>query len=304
MIIIFKYFQDSNSIPPSPHMPKIHNIHIRREGDQVHSSPGQPPRPRSAMSTATLCSETSVDFEVQNILGSKYAAAKLAKQAANEAQEIIIDFDSSSAGTTGSANNSFALNNGVKRSQTFNNRKNLDLHDNFHGSKGYFDKSSITRAHSIARSSAERSLDEMSLYDQKCLQKKTKKNQKKDPRVEDYRNMVLAEIKNISGPGGGQVSGVQGGTMSRSMSESDLSDLGGASPSPDTDTERALETSDADSCVRNNVKRKDQPRSRSSPGTTATVSTPSSGYSELTSSTGRWQSSLIMLEPIPHVCKS
>ena len=30
-----------------------------------------PPRPRSAMSNATMCSETSQDIEVQNILGIK-----------------------------------------------------------------------------------------------------------------------------------------------------------------------------------------------------------------------------------------
>ena len=97
-----------------------------------------------------MCSETSVDFEVQNILGSKYGSSKSSKQSsksANESQEIMIDFDSSvsSSAGPGSVNNSFVLNNsnlinGVKRSQTFNNRKNLEIHDNFHGSKGYFDK--------------------------------------------------------------------------------------------------------------------------------------------------------------------
>ena len=267
-------------------MPKIHNIHIRREGDHP-GTPSQPPRPRSAMSTTTICSETSVDFEVQNILGSKFGSSSKNKTAnnSNESQEIIIDFDSSLSQS--SANNSFVLNNskvinGVKRSQTFNNRKNLDIHDNFHGSKGYYDKNSLSRAHSMTRSSAERSLDEMSLYDQMCIQQKSKKSQKKDPRVEEYRNLVLAEIKS---------------TMSRSLSESDLSDLGGHSPSPSSPTaseSHTLETSDGEIMNNNKsgtMKRRDihnshnQPRSRSSPGVGST-STPSSGYSELTSSSG------------------
>ena len=273
--------QDSNSIPPSPHMPKIHNIHIRREGE----APPQPARPRSAQSTTTLCSETSVDFEVQNILGHKPGArvnkaAVASSETGNESQEIIIDFDSSLSGA--SANGSFAQNNsyvinGVKRSQTFNNRKNLDIHDNFHGSKGYSDKNVLARAHSLNRSSAERSLDEMSLYDQKCVQIKSKKNaaSKKDPRDQErIRNLVLAEIKAMPVP--------------RSLSESDLSDLGGASPghSPAPGASEAAETDSGTLKRREHVTSASVPgpRSRSSPG--CERSTPSSGYSELTSSTG------------------
>ena len=264
-------------------MPKIHNIHIRRETDP-HSSPSssQPTRPRSAMSNATICSETSVDFEVQNILGNKPGQARANKNHLhNESQEIIIDFDSS-------ANSSFAnSSSGVKRSQTFNNRKNLDLQS---VNKGYLDKNAITRSHSIARSSAERSLDEMSLYDQMCIQKGGKVG-KKDPRVEEYRNMVLAEIKSMSGPE------TSVATMSRSLSESDLSDLGGSSParlSPSTTVTAEPETSDGDTTLdQRKVKRKERStvstRSRSSPGcdqSSRTQSTPSSGYSELTSSSG------------------
>ena len=252
-------------------MPKIHNIHIRRE-TEPHSSPSssQPTRPRSAMSNATICSETSVDFEVQNILGNKPRANK--NHPHNESQEIIIDFDSS-------ANSSLAASSSaVKRSQTFNNRKNLDLQS---VNKGYADKNAITRSHSIARSSAERSLDEMSLYDQMCIQKGGKVG-KKDPRVEEYRNMVLAEIKSMSGPET---------TMSRSLSESDLSDLGAHSPqsrlSPSTTVTAEPETSDGDTMDRSqrSAKRKERAkvRSRSSP---SCDSTPSSGYSELTSSSG------------------
>ena len=242
-----------------------------------------------------MCSETSVDFEVQNILGSKYGSSKSSKQSsksANESQEIMIDFDSSvsSSAGPGSVNNSFVLNNsnlinGVKRSQTFNNRKNLEIHDNFHGSKGYFDKNVLSRAHSMTRSSAERSLDEMSLYDQMCIQKKPKKGQKKDPRVEEYRNMVLAEIKSMSGPG----------TVSRSLSESDLSDLGATSDSES----RAPETYDGEieQQKSSTIKRKEQ-RSRSSPGFDSNqgiMSTPSSGYSELTSSSGRGISFFLLI---------
>ena len=265
-------------MPPSPHMPKIHNIHIRREAESQ-----QPARPRSAQSTTTLCSETSVDFEVQNILGNKHGArtnkaAAASSETGNESQEIIIDFDSSLSGA--SANGSFVQNNsyvinGVKRSKTFNNRKNLDIHDNFHGSKGYSDKNVLARAHSLTRSSAERSLDEMSLYDQKCVQIKSKKNaSKQDPRDQErIRNLVLAEIKAMPVP--------------RSLSESDLSDLGGVSPAP-SPAPGATEATEADSGT---LKRRDVtsasasgPRSRSSPG--CERSTPSSGYSELTSSAG------------------
>ena len=209
------------------------------------------------MSTTTLCSETSVDFEVQNILG----AQKASKANSNESQEIIIDFDSSVASST-----SFLLSNSnkVKRSQTFNNRKNLD--ESYPGRTG-----GLVRAHSITRSSAERSLDEMSLYDQMFL-KKSKKPHKKDPRVEEYRNLVLAEIKSMTVPGGSLVS--------RSLSESDLSDLGGLSGGSDGETEKPS---------RRKTKTKQQPRSRSSPRSEALLvssSTPSSGYSELTSSSG------------------
>ena len=264
-------------MPPSPHMPKIHNIHIRRETEA-----GQPARPRSAQSTTTLCSETSVDFEVQNILGHKHGARankKASSETGNESQEIIIDFDSSVSGA--SANGSFVQNNshvinGVKRSKTFNNRKNLDIHDNFHGSKGYSDKNVLARAHSLtARSSAERSLDEMSLYDQKCVQIKSKKNtSKQDPRDQErIRNLVLAEIKAMPVP--------------RSLSESDLSDLGGVSPAP-SPAPGASEAAEADShsgtLKRRDVTSGSGPRSRSSPG--CERSTPSSGYSELTSSAG------------------
>ena len=208
------------------------------------------------MSTTTLCSETSVDFEVQNILG----AQKAAKANSNESQEIMIDFDSSVASST-----SFLLSNSnkVKRSQTFNNRKNLD--ESYPGRNG-----GLVRAHSITRSSAERSLDEMSLYDQMFLQK-SKKPHKKDPRVEEYRNLVLAEIKSMTVPGG----------VSRSLSESDLSDLGGLSGGSDGETEKAREGKTKTS--------QQQQRSRSSPRSEALLlssSTPSSGYSELTSSSG------------------
>ena len=176
------------------------------------------------MSTTTLCSETSVDFEVQNILG----AQKASKANSNESQEIIIDFDSSVA-----SNHSFLLSNSnkVKRSQTFNNRKNLE--ESYPGRNG-----GLVRAHSITRSSAERSLDEMSLYDQMFLQK-SKKPHKKDPRVEEYRNLVLAEIKSMT----------NSGALSRSLSESDLSELCGASvgaPSPD-DLRQSLPPSDEQS---------------------------------------------------------
>ena len=208
------------------------------------------------MSTTTLCSETSVDFEVQNILG----AQKAAKANSNESQEIMIDFDSSVASST-----SFLLSNSnkVKRSQTFNNRKNLD--ESYPGRNG-----GLVRAHSITRSSAERSLDEMSLYDQMFLQK-SKKPHKKDPRVEEYRNLVLAEIKSMTVPGG----------VSRSLSESDLSDLGGLSGGSDGETEKARDGKTKTS--------QQQQRSRSSPRSEALLlssSTPSSGYSELTSSSG------------------
>ena len=297
------HVQDSNSIPPSPHLPKVHNIHIRREGDlQPHQQPHQPQpaRPRSAMSTTTICSETSVDFEVQNILGNKHRSNKAGQGAraggdSNESQEIIIDFDSSLSGVS-SANNSFLLNNshvinGVKRSQTFNNRKNLDIHDNFHGSKGYYDKSVLARAHSMTRSSAERSLDELSLYDQMCdpgTQPSPRRHpqKKKDPRVEDYRNLVLAEIKS-------KVPGA--GPLPRSLSESDLSDLGGGlSPGPaDTETDTELgagrEQGGGGTLKRREVQHVPGARSRSSPGAGAEQSsagTPSSGYSELTSSSG------------------
>ena len=250
--------QDSNSIPPSPHIPKIHNIHIRREAEGPQS---QPTRPRSAMSTTTICSETSVDFEVQNILGA-HKAAKSGNP--NESQEIIIDFDSSVA-----SNNSFVLNNSnvinrVKRSQTFNNRKNLDHPDR------------VVRAQSIARSSAERSLDEMSLYDQMCL-KKSKKHPSKDPRVEEYRNLVLAEIKSMTVPG----------VVTRSLSESDLSDLGGLSGG--SDGEAGASSSQRESGKVKNKNSQQTQRSRSSPRSEALLgssSTPSSGYSELTSSSG------------------
>ena len=262
-------------------MPKIHNIHIRRETEA-----GQPARPRSAQSTTTLCSETSVDFEVQNILGHRpgartnKAAAAASSETGNESQEIIIDFDSSVSGA--SANGSFVQNNshvinGVKRSKTFNNRKNLDIHDNFHGSKGYSDKNVLARAHSLtARSSAERSLDEMSLYDQKCVQiKSTKNTSKQDPRDQErIRNLVLAEIKAMPVP--------------RSLSESDLSDLGGVSPAPSPapgDTEAAEADSHSGTLKRRDVTGSASgPRSRSSPG--CERSTPSSGCSELTSSAG------------------
>ena len=207
------------------------------------------------MSTTTLCSETSVDFEVQNILG----AQKASKANSNESQEIIIDFDSSVA-----SNHSFLLSNSnkVKRSQTFNNRKNLE--ESYPGRNG-----GLVRAHSITRSSAERSLDEMSLYDQMFLQK-SKKPHKKDPRVEEYRNLVLAEIKSMTVPVG----------VSRSLSESDLSDLGGLSGGSDGENDKQSSRK---------TKIKQQPRSRSSPRSEALLlssSTPSSGYSELTSSSG------------------
>merc|ERR1712155_357931 len=90
----------------------------------------------------------------------------------------------------------------------------------------------------MTRSSAERSLDELSLYDQMCdpgSQHSPRRHpqKKKDPRVEDYRNLVLAEIKS-------KVPGA--GPLPRSLSESDLSDLGGGlSPGPaDTETDTEL----------------------------------------------------------------
>merc|ERR1712083_980293 len=55
--------RDSSSVMSSPQIPKIHNIHIRRE---LYCQSTPPPRPRSAMSNATICSETSQDIEVQN----------------------------------------------------------------------------------------------------------------------------------------------------------------------------------------------------------------------------------------------
>ena len=202
--------KDSNSIPASPQVPKIHNILIRREMEL-----GQ--RPRSAMS---MMSETSVDFEVQNILGSKQSSRGPTSGSANESQEIMIDFDSTIDSTGG--NTSFELCTptplGQMASQQSSGVGVKPAHGNFHG-KGYLAASAGHRADST-RSSADRSLDEMSLYDQMCTQK-IRRAAKKDPRVEEYRNLVLAEIKSLTGPG----------LMSRSLSESDLSELGGATVS-------------------------------------------------------------------------
>ena len=203
--------KDSNSIPASPQVPKIHNILIRRELEL-----GQ--RPRSAMS---MMSETSVDFEVQNILGSKQSSRGPTSGSANESQEIMIDFDSTIDSTGG--NTSFELCTPTPLSKMASQQQSSGVgvkpaHGNFHG-KGYLAASAGHRADST-RSSADRSLDEMSLYDQMCTQK-IRRAAKKDPRVEEYRNLVLAEIKSLTGPG----------LMSRSLSESDLSELGGATGS-------------------------------------------------------------------------
>ena len=196
--------KDSNSIPASPQVPKIHNILIRREMEL-----GQ--RPRSAMS---MMSETSVDFEVQNILGSKQSSRGAAPGSANESQEIMIDFDSTIDSTGG--NTSFELCTPTPLAKMASGVGVKQAHGNFHG-KGYLAASTTGHRADSTRSSADRSLDEMSLYDQMCTQK-IRRAAKKDPRVEEYRNLVLAEIKSLTGPG----------LMSRSLSESDLSELGGA----------------------------------------------------------------------------
>ena len=202
--------KDSNSIPASPQVPKIHNILIRREMEL-----GQ--RPRSAMS---MMSETSVDFEVQNILGSKQSSRGPTSGSANESQEIMIDFDSTIDSTGGNTSFELCTPTPVAKmgSQLSSGVGVKQAHGNFHG-KGYLAASAGHRADST-RSSADRSLDEMSLYDQMCTQK-IRRAAKKDPRVEEYRNLVLAEIKSLTGPG----------LMSRSLSESDLSELGGATGS-------------------------------------------------------------------------
>jgi hypothetical protein len=135
--------KDSNSIPPSPRMPKIHNIHIRREFDHPHL---QPPRPRSAMSTTTICSETSQDIEVQNILGNHKSSSRFNP---NESQEIIIDFDSNHSNSF-DLNTSFEHHAGaLKKLPKFKPKRHPRTESN--------------------RSSADRSMDEMSLYDQMCL---------------------------------------------------------------------------------------------------------------------------------------
>ena len=204
--------KDSNSIPASPQVPKIHNILIRREMEL-----GQ--RPRSAMS---MMSETSVDFEVQNILGSKQSSRGAGSASANESQEIMIDFDST-IDSTGGGNTSFDLSTPTplakSTSQLSSSVGAKHPHGNFHG-KGYLASAPTGNRADSTRSSADRSLDEMSLYDQMCTQK-IRRAGKKDPRVEEYRNLVLAEIKSLTGPG----------LMSRSLSESDLSELGGATNS-------------------------------------------------------------------------
>ena len=204
--------KDSNSIPASPQVPKIHNILIRREMEL-----GQ--RPRSAMS---MMSETSVDFEVQNILGSKQSSRGAGSGSANESQEIMIDFDST-IDSTGGGNTSFDLSTPTPLAKTTSQLSSgVDAkhpHGNFHG-KGYLASAPTGNRADSTRSSADRSLDEMSLYDQMCTQK-IRRAGKKDPRVEEYRNLVLAEIKSLTGPG----------LMSRSLSESDLSELGGATNS-------------------------------------------------------------------------
>ena len=168
-------------------------------------------RPRSAMS---MMSETSVDFEVQNILGSKQSSRGPTSGSANESQEIMIDFDSTIDSTGG--NTSFELCTPTPLAKMASGVGVKQAHGNFHG-KGYLAASSTGHRADSTRSSADRSLDEMSLYDQMCTQK-IRRAAKKDPRVEEYRNLVLAEIKSLTGPG----------LMSRSLSESDLSELGGA----------------------------------------------------------------------------
>ena len=130
----------------------------------------------------------------------------------------MIDFDSTIDSTGG--NTSFELCTPTPLGKMASQQQSSGVgvkqaHGNFHG-KGYLAASAGHRADST-RSSADRSLDEMSLYDQMCTQK-IRRAAKKDPRVEEYRNLVLAEIKSLTGPG----------LMSRSLSESDLSELGGA----------------------------------------------------------------------------
>ena len=234
--------KDSNSIPASPHIPKIHNIHIRREGEQ-------PARPRSALSTTTVCSETSIDLEVQNILGSQ---RERGGGSANESQEIIIDFDGSVAST---ANSSFELTAaelaGLKKAQTLNSRKKPRT------------------AAASARSSADRSVGELSLYDQLCAKPAS---QRRDPRVEQYRNRVLAEIK----AGVGQSPG-----RPRSRSESDLSDLA-ASPEP-AGSQVTPCASEAGGGTSTSTTPCATPRTAPRP-----ASPPSSPYSELTSSPGNF----------------
>lgn len=246
--------KDSNSIPASPQVPKIHNILIRRELEHQ--------RPRSAMS---MMSETSVDFEVQNILGSKYSS-RVPASSGNESQEIMIDFDSTMDSTR---NNSFDLSTPTPMAKIQPLHINgPNKHGNFH-SKGALAHTAANRADST-RSSAERSLDEMSLYDQMCTQK-IRRTSKKDPRVEEYRNLVLAEIKTLTGSG----------VMNRSLSESDLSELGGAtSGSPtheatsDGETENSTPRPTTLALVHHNREDKEP-----------LASTPSSGYT--TSSSGR-----------------
>jgi hypothetical protein len=205
--------KDSNSIPASPQVPKVHNILIRRELEL-----GQ--RPRSAMS---MMSETSVDFEVQNILGSKYSH-KAPTSSGNESQEIMIDFDSTIDSKSGNTSFEMCTPTPVGGKLVQQSAANGPTrHANFHGKSGL----ALSTAHRAdsTRSSADRSIgDGMSLYDQMCTQK-IRRTSKKDPRVEEYRNLVLAEIKSLTGPG----------LMSRSLSESDLSELGGATGSPTTD---------------------------------------------------------------------
>ena len=240
--------KDSNSIPASPQVPKIHNILIRRELEL-----GQ--RPRSAMS---MMSETSVDFEVQNILGSKHGSRGVQPSSGNERQEIMIDFDSTIDSTGG--NTSFELCTPTPTGKMQSLAAGQSKHTNFLA-KSSLANTAPRRADST-RSSAERSLDEMSLYDQK----KIRKGSKKDPQVEELRNLVLAELKSLSGPS----------LMNRSLSESDLSELGGAANSPpDAPSDDETENSTPRPITLAQVHHKVETPS----------STPSSGYT--TSSSGR-----------------
>lgn len=280
----------SSPIRQSPRIPKVHNIPILREDPlpTIH----QIKRSRSAHSIIEATeSETSQDFEVQAILRKhpKLVVPNVSQKVNTGAnltkpkrttKTIVGAGGVAASNGVGDLHNTSAEVEHYMSAKGFASITNNDDHhkmlemaksvnangQHHHHHHHLYPTGNVSTAGGSIRSFEDRSLGEMSIHDQLVLLSELEGEVEEDPKIEHFRSYLLAEIKAYNE----SHKGSEGLLSTRSLSESDLSELCGASvqaPSPD-ELLRSFSPSSEQTVLKSSSNTRDETSSTSTGDTT------------------------------------